>query len=55
MKDKYSPVLFICIALLFVRCTEQSSTGRNSGRPFLVGRNAGVKYYVQTIYIAKSP
>ena len=40
-KDKYSPVLLICIALLFVRCTEQSSTGRNSGRLLLVGRNTG--------------
>ena len=39
--DKYSPVLLICIALLFVRCTEQSSTGRNSGRLLLVGRNTG--------------
>ena len=34
-------VLLICIALLFVRCTEQSSTGRNSGRLLLVGRNTG--------------
>lgn len=33
--------MLICIALLFVRCTEQSSTGRNSGRLFLVGRNTG--------------